>query len=184
MTEKVRKFIISLACLAIIAGCGYYIYDWVQKHKEKENPQPKTVGPIATTSGDPSRCKDVIRMVSLAMSQYALDNKDMFPAKLSLLYPSYASAPIIFVCPGRDVTMDKSKPLNEVRKKIDEYCSYKIVSGTNINSPQYWIVLFCNDKCHDGYIVVCLSGGGSKTLTKKEFDDYMHRQVAEMRRGK
>jgi hypothetical protein len=184
MNEKARKFFISLACLAIIAGCGYYIYDWVEKNKEKENPQSKAVGPIATTPGDPSHCRSGIRQISLAMCQYALDNNDKYPPKLSLLYPSYVSAPIVFVCPGRDVTIDRSKPEAEVRKKIDEYRDYKMIPGTTINSPQHWIIVYCDADTHGGSVITCQRGGGSKEMTKKAFEDYMKRQIAEMRRGK
>jgi len=65
-----------------------------------------------------AKCLNNIKQLTVAMHQYAVDHNDMFPEKLSELYPRYAGAIELFQCPASNA------PDIADADRIDAYTGY------------------------------------------------------------
>ena len=87
------------------------------------------------------------------MHMYAQDNNEVFPDKLSQLYPKYMTGLRVFTCPSTD---DKISSPDE----IDEKMSYVYISGLTEDNDSDTVLLYEKPGNHgkEGYNELFLDG--------------------------
>ncbi len=181
--NTIRSVLISIASIAIIVGAGMYIHDWVKKNSKEDGRKKRAnTGPIQTSPGDPSKCTKNMSIAGIALQQYAIEHDWMLPRKVSELYPDFSSTPLLLVCPGTNDTFDRTKPVDEVRRKIDSSEAYKVFPLVRGNSPDHWIMCYCDSDHRKGDVIVCMVNGRYSRLSREEFNRARKRQMNEMSR--
>jgi hypothetical protein len=90
-------------------------------------------------------CSSNLRQIGLACIEYAKDNGDRFPDKLSQLHPKYIPSMDLFICPSDKgkLTRDLSSP-----EAIDQYTSYVYIPGLKTTDKPGTIVAFDKPENH------------------------------------
>lgn len=83
------------------------------------------------------KCSNNVRMLSLALHMYAADHGEVFPGRLSELYPKYVNNEKIFDCPAASV------------RGTAEISSYEYVAGLTESSSGTEVILYDKDGNHD-----------------------------------
>ena len=65
---------------------------------------------MARARSDKIQCANNLREISLGLHAYAVDHNDVFPAKLSDLYPSYVANERAFDCPASKAAGTSKEP--------------------------------------------------------------------------
>jgi hypothetical protein len=65
---------------------------------------------IAKMRSNSMRCANNLRQISLGLHEYAADHNEVFPARLSDLYPNYVADARVFDCPASKAIGTEKKP--------------------------------------------------------------------------
>jgi hypothetical protein len=117
-----------------------------------------------------------LKQIGLGMKQYALDNNEVFPEKLSVLYPDYMSALSVFKHPS------SRNPQISKAEDIDKFADYEIFPGLTEADPSDFIIAYEKEGLShgEGRHVVYLDGS-ARWMNEESFEKAIKEQKEKMK---
>jgi hypothetical protein len=120
------------------------------------------------------KCSANMKMIALAIQQYAADHDGWFPDTLATLVRQGELTSSMFICPSSNDNASDAADINEIARQIDEdarTCSYVYLGeGMRLTSPASTPVLVDRESNHNFQVVnVMFADGQIRNVTLEKF---------------